>query len=82
VVEVLSPSTESRDREAKAKRYAAFGVREMWLVDPRERSIEVFVNAGDGFSLRGRFSGEDLVRSTVLAELDLPVASVFRGAKG
>jgi Uma2 family endonuclease len=53
----------------------------MWLVDPRERSIEVFVNAGDGFSRQGRFLGGDLVHSTVLAELEFPVASMFRGPR-
>jgi len=82
VVEVLSPSTESRDREIKAKRYAAFGVREMWLVDPMQRAIEVFVNSGGGFRPEGRFVANDLVRSTVLPGLEFPAASVFRAGRG
>jgi Uma2 family endonuclease len=38
-VEIISPHDESRD---KVSFYARVGVRELWLVDPRERTIEVF----------------------------------------
>ncbi len=78
VVEVLSPSTEARDRVAKAKRYAAFGVREMWLADPDGKTIEVFVNATDGFRRAGFHSEEDVARSILLPGLEFPVAPVFR----
>jgi Uma2 family endonuclease len=77
VVEVLSPSTETRDREAKAKRYAAHGVREMWLVDTEARSIEVLVNAGDGFRRDALHRDADTVRSPLLPGLEFLVAPVF-----
>ncbi len=41
VAEILSPSTARRDRDIKAKIYLRAGVREVWLVDPDSRSIEV-----------------------------------------
>jgi Uma2 family endonuclease len=41
VVEVLSPSTESYDRGKKASMYEEAGVREYWLADPEERTIEI-----------------------------------------
>jgi Uma2 family endonuclease len=78
IVEVLSPSTESRDRVAKAKRYAAFGVREMWLVDPAAKTIEVLVNAGDGFRRDSLDAEGDTVRSAILSGLEFPAAPVFR----
>ena len=78
VVEVLSPSTADRDRTAKAKRYATFGVREMWLVDPDARTIEVLVNEGDGFRREALHGEADLVRSVVLSGLEFPVSPVFR----
>jgi hypothetical protein len=34
VVEVLSPSTEARDRGVKLGRYRLYGVPEYWVVDP------------------------------------------------
>jgi len=40
VVEVLSPSTRSRDCGLKAQRYAELGVLHYWLVDPDARRIE------------------------------------------
>src|SRR5437016_4569692 len=40
VVEILSPSTASRDRTLKANRYAAAGVVHYWIVDPRRQRIE------------------------------------------
>ena len=42
VCEVLSPSTEDFDRDLKLPLYAAAGVSHLWLVDPRERSLEVY----------------------------------------
>jgi Uma2 family endonuclease len=41
VVEVLSPSTESNDRGRKLRMFARFGASEYWLLDPRERTVEV-----------------------------------------
>jgi len=42
VVEIISPSTGSRDRVLKYRRYAEFGVRHYWLVDPLERTFQSF----------------------------------------
>ncbi len=73
VAEVLSPSTESRDRGAKAIAYLRAGVAEIWLVDPDAGAIDVVTSDGTrhhdaddeavstavpGFHLRGA----DLIR--------------------
>ena len=42
VVEVLSPSTELRDRGVKMRAYAAAGVEEYWLVDVVSKRVEVY----------------------------------------
>jgi Putative restriction endonuclease len=42
ICEVLSPSTETLDREDKMPVYAREGVRHAWLVDPIARTLEVF----------------------------------------
>jgi Uma2 family endonuclease len=78
VIEVLSPSTEDRDRIAKAKRYATFGVREMWVVDPAAKSVEILVNGGEGFRREALYAGTDTVRSAILSGLEFPAAPVFR----
>ena len=78
VVEVLSPSTETRDRVAKAKRYATFGVREMWLVDPAAKTIEVLVNSEEGFRRQTLCGETDVVRSTLLPGFEFPAGPIFR----
>lgn len=77
VVEVLSPSTEQRDRIAKAKQYARFGVREMWLVDPAAKTIEVLVQTAEGFRREGLYGAGQTVRSAILVGLEFPLDSVF-----
>jgi len=42
VVEVLSRSTAARDRNQKKAAYEKHGVKEYWLVNPADKSIEVF----------------------------------------
>ena len=41
VAEVLSPSTARIDKEIKTRRYLAWGVREVWLVDPEAGTVEI-----------------------------------------
>lgn len=40
VVEVISPSSSSNDRVQKRHDYAAIGVPEYWLIDPKDRTLE------------------------------------------
>lgn len=42
VVEILSPSTRSQDRNVKAQRYATLGVPHYWIVDPEARRLECY----------------------------------------
>jgi Uma2 family endonuclease len=61
VVEILSPGDESRD---KLPFYARMGVREVWLIDPDTRAIEVYaLRDGKLSAVRVR---EGVLTSTVL----------------
>jgi Uma2 family endonuclease len=51
IIEVLSPSTGYYDLRRKRKVYEASGVKEYWIVDPMEKSVEVYENSGEGFNL-------------------------------
>ncbi len=42
VCEILSPSTESKDRRIKMPVYARYGVRFAWLVEPLKQTLEAF----------------------------------------
>ena len=77
VVEVLSPSTEDRDRTLKTKLHARFGVRELWIADPEAKRIEILTNSGDGFRQEAVFSPGTVLRSPLLPGLEIPIAEVF-----
>jgi Uma2 family endonuclease len=77
VIEVLSPSTADRDRVKKAERYARFGVREMWIVDPDASTIEVQVNAGVSFRGEVLYGFGDVLVSPLLPGLEVPLARIF-----
>ena len=51
-VEIVSRSSRVYDREFKRDAYLALGVREVWLVDVRDRSIEMCVRSGAGRVVR------------------------------
>jgi Uma2 family endonuclease len=48
VVEILSPSTQKKDLNEKFRLYERFGVREYWVVDPGNRSLQVWHLTGEG----------------------------------
>jgi Uma2 family endonuclease len=77
VVEVLSPATAERDRAVKAKLYARFGVREMWIADPDSKTVEVLVATGEGFRSETRFSGSEVLTTRLLSGLRIPLDQVF-----
>lgn len=51
VVEVLSPGTLRNDRGHKRDVYARCGVREYWIVNPADKSVEIYRLDGSGFVL-------------------------------
>lgn len=51
VIEILSPSTRRHDRLVKLGLYQRAGVREYWIVNPDEQTVQVFTQ-DDGGSLR------------------------------
>lgn len=75
IVEILSPSTRGRDRGKKMRLYARFGVREYWILDPVARTIAVHLLRGEEYELVPNEDG--VVRSTVLAGLNIDVAAFF-----
>src|SRR5262249_16315564 len=71
-VEVLSRRDEKRDLMDKLKEYSAFGVPNIWVVDPRRRKAFVF----DG-SVLEEVRGEAFVITN--PEIRLPLDEVFLG---
>lgn len=51
ICEILSPSTARIDRADKLPIYARHGVTHAWLVNPDQRTLEVFENRGGHWTL-------------------------------
>lgn len=81
IVEVLSPSTRRTDQVVKFTTYEQAGVPEYWIVDPKSRSVQVFVLSGREYGLLGEFVGEDVIRSAVLEGLQIVTRTLFNPGK-
>lgn len=77
VVEILSPSTASRDQVFKRKLCGKYGVREYWVVDPAASTMEVLVLGAAGLETTRVFPMGATVVSPLLPDLVLPVSEVF-----
>lgn len=80
VIEVLSPSNASFDRETKLQVYARAGVRELWYVDPDVRTVEILELGDDGrYVLTATLAGNASAVSAALPALSLTLDEVFAG---
>jgi Uma2 family endonuclease len=77
VCEILSPSTESKDRKIKMPLYARYGVPYAWLVDPIARTLEAYaLEAGDWREF-GRFSDADHVAAPPFEAVTLDLEGLW-----
>jgi Uma2 family endonuclease len=77
VIEVISPGSAIYDRNTKADTYAALGVRELWLVDEKEETVEVRRLRDGGFDEGDAFEKGAFVESEIFPDLRLPVEAIF-----
>jgi Uma2 family endonuclease len=77
LIEILSPSNRGHDLLTKRALYARAGVREYWIVDPVQRTVELLALDRDAFHSVQTASGDDSVVSLVLADTTVPVAGIF-----
>jgi Uma2 family endonuclease len=78
IVEVVSSSTEKRDRGYKKVMYARHGVREYWIADPEQQFIEVYAPQTQGFQLAGSYRPPSSLMSKLLPALEVELEQVFR----
>jgi Uma2 family endonuclease len=80
VIEIVSPGTENekRDRIAKRQLYGKYGVKEYWVVDPYQRTIEVYVLKGQTLILDATFSDADELVSSLLPGFTCKLEGIFR----
>ncbi|PDW04793.1 Uma2 family endonuclease [Candidatus Viridilinea mediisalina] len=79
--EILSAASRSYDERIKLAAYATAGVPEYAIIDPRERSLNLYCLVAPGAYAAPRcFTAGDHVAFACLPGLLLPVAELFAGA--
>jgi len=78
VVEVLSPSTQRHDRLVKFGLYERAGVREYWIVNPEDRTVQVMLRDKNGtLRLHEVYEQESVAKVNVLDGCFLELNRVF-----
>jgi len=77
VIEIISPETKKRDLGLKKKLYAKHGVKEYWVVYPKEKRIGLYALVENEFQLFATYAGQDTLRSKVLQGFELTLATIF-----
>jgi Uma2 family endonuclease len=79
IIEILSPSTASKDLKEKFFLYERVGVKEYWVVDPANRTLTVFVLVESGKYARGVvYAGEDILKTALFDGLEIRLEEVYR----
>jgi len=77
VMEILSPATAYYDLKHKMRVYGEKGVREYWIVDPGEKSIEIFENRKGSYAPLRQASERGTICSGIFPSLKVGITAVF-----
>ena len=76
VIEVLSPSTASKDKVRKLNKYLEAGVKEYWIVDPADRTVSVCLLESGNYVIKG-YTDEGTAPVSILEGCSIDLAEVF-----
>ncbi len=76
VVEILSPGSIRRDRYEKQALYAEFGIKEYWIVDRANKSLEVLTLEGSQYRIHATAGETGHVTSRVLRGLKVKLSDL------
>lgn len=77
VCEILSPSTRRFDLGEKRALYGAWGVGHLWLIDPREETLEAFALRDGAWLLLGTVVEAGEVRLAPFEAVGFPLSSLW-----
>jgi Uma2 family endonuclease len=77
VIEILSETTAYYDLKHKKRIYESCGVKEYWIVDPIEKSVEVYENINSTFKLFSSAILKGNVNSKILTDFELEISKIF-----
>lgn len=79
VVEVLSSSTAAKDYIEKMNLYMRFGVKEYWIISPKNRTVEAFYLSSENiYSEPTVYFENGIISSKVFPDLEIKLEGIFR----
>ena len=77
IVEVISISNQSHDRIRKYNTYMEFGIKEYWIINPKLKTIEVYILEEDEYKQAAIYKGDDCAVSQTFKELKIHLNEIF-----
>ena len=77
VCEILSPATLRTDKVKKMPVYARFGVVYVWLLDPRDKTLDAYRLESGRWSLLGSFAENDKARAEPFQEVEISLENLW-----
>jgi Uma2 family endonuclease len=77
LVELISPGSVRRDRIEKKDLYARFGVKEYWIGDPANKSLEILTLKEDRYELHCAAETQGRLTSLVLVGLEFDLTEIL-----
>ncbi len=81
-IEVISPSSRSKDSVQKLQDYASIGVPEYWLIDPEERTLQRLVLRDGVYSIVEATQGDSVFQPDGFEGLEIELARLWVGTRG
>lgn len=76
IIEIVSPSSQRMDYLTKLFKYRTAGVREYWIVNPLQRTVQVYSVEGTEDSTQ--YSFDDEITVTIYGDLKICVADLLK----
>ncbi len=77
IVEVLSPRTAKKDKSSKLRAYRRAGVREYWIVDPYNQTVEVYLMDNEDGVFPTVYNKDDIIMVSIFEDLGVKLSEIF-----
>lgn len=77
VAEILSPSSMRHDWLFKMHRYEQAGVKEYWIISPKEQTVQVFTLKDGRYRIQASYIAQDIAKVNVLQGCFIELSRVF-----
>ncbi len=78
IIEILSPSTAKKDKGEKKRLYERAGVKEYWIVDPFNHTIEVYTLSDERkYGEVELYGKEDTIKVVTFQDLVIALEAIF-----